>query len=258
MRKLLLATAALLGLAASAEATTIIGLTADNMLVPMDSQAARASRPVRITGADSRVIGIDQRPQDGLLWGLTERGQLVTIDPATGQATERSRLSERFESGGRAVVDFNPAADRLRVMGMSGQNLRVNVANGQAIRDGELKYGDGPMGGTMPRIAAGAYTNSVVGRQGTMLLTLDTLTGTLNVQNPPNDGVQAPRAPLSMSLPPGTAFDILAEGADGNVGFLFAGGALHRIDLQSGVVSGTTRVANVPQTAEIIDIAAMR
>ncbi|MBY0336878.1 MAG: DUF4394 domain-containing protein [Acetobacteraceae bacterium] len=257
MRSLLLAGAACLA-ATAAEAATIIGLTADNTLIRMDSETARAERPVRISGADSRVIGIDQRPQDGLLWGLTERGQLVTIDPATGRATERARLSERFESGGRAVVDFNPAADRLRVMGMSGQNLRVNVANGQAIRDGELKYGDGPNAGTQPRIAAGAYTNSATGRQGTTLLTLDTLMGTLNVQNPPNDGVQAPRAPLSMSLPPGAAFDILAEGTEGNTGFLFAGGALHRLDLQGGVISGTTRVTNLPPASEVVDIAAMR
>ncbi len=90
------------------------------------------------------------------------------------------------------------------------------------------------------------------------MLTLDTLAGSLNVQNPPNDGVQAPRARLSVSLPPGTSFDILAEGEAGNTGMLFADGALHRIDLMSGAVSNTVRVANLPAGAEVIDIAAMR
>jgi hypothetical protein len=257
MRALLLATAAFLSLGAAAQATDIVALTADNQLLRFDSEARRAGAPVRISGADGRVIGIDQRPQDGRLYGLTDAGQIVSLDPATGRATEVSRLSERFESGGRAIVDFNPRADRLRVMGLSGQSLRVNIMTGATVRDGELKNGDGPLAQTRPRITAGAYTNSVDGREGTMLLTLDTLVGALNVQNPPNDGVQAPRARLSMSLPASAAFDILASGASDNIGLVLSEGTLHRLDLMSGALTATGRVAGLP-AAEVIDIAAMR
>ena len=45
-----------------AGAATLIGLTADNALVRIDSETRRAAAPIRITGADGRVIGIDQRP----------------------------------------------------------------------------------------------------------------------------------------------------------------------------------------------------
>jgi hypothetical protein len=256
LRAALLAGSALLGIN-TADAATLLALTADNQLIRVDSETRRAAAPVRVTGADGRLVGIDQRPANGTLYGLTDRGQIVTIDPASGRATQVSRLSESFESGGRAVVDFNPAADRLRVMGMNGTSLRINVETGQTIRDGALKYTNADLAGTQPRITAGAYTNSVAGTQSTMLLTIDTALNQLNLQSPPNDGVQSPRARVSVSLPPGTAFDILADGQGGNTGFLLAGGALHRLDLGSGQVTTLGPVQGLG-SAEILDVAAMR
>src|SRR3712207_1045513 len=130
--------------ASAAEAATLIGLTADNQIFRVDSETRRASAPVRVSGAPGKLVGIDVRPADGKLYGLTDSGQIVTIDSATGMATRVSQLSERFESGGRAGVDFNPVADRLRVMGMNGANLRVNVGTGEAGKDGQPKYKAGP------------------------------------------------------------------------------------------------------------------
>lgn len=256
IRAALLGGASLLGIA-QAEAATLVALTADNQLIRIDSETRRAMAPVRVSGADGRLIGIDQRPANGMLYGLTERGQIVTLDPATGRATEVSRLSESFESGGRAVMDFNPVPDRLRVMGVNGTSLRINVDNGQTIRDGQLKYVNPDLAGTTPRITAGAYLNSFAGAQTTMLLTIDTLLGQLNVQNPPNDGVQAPRARLSVSLPPATAFDILSDGQGGNRGILLAGGALHRLDLETGRVTTEGMVQGLAGV-EILDVAALR
>jgi hypothetical protein len=254
-RTALLASVALLA-GAAAQATTLIGLTADNMLVRLDSETRRAQAPVRIQGADGRVIAVDQRPANGRLYGVTERGQIVTLDPATGRATEVSRLNMPFEFGGRAVADFNPVPDRLRLMGMNGTNFRVNVDTGEVARDGTLKHGDGPLAGTQPRIVAGAYINSVAGATATTLYTLDTLQNALNVQAPPNDGVQAPRARVSTPLPAGVAFDILTEGTN-NTAFLLAGGMLHTLNLADGVVAPRGAVTGLP-AAEVIDIAVLR
>jgi hypothetical protein len=258
MLRFTLAAAAMIAAAQAASATTLLGLTADNALVRIDSETRRAAAPVRITGADGRVLGIDQRPQDGKLYGVTERGQIVTIDPMSGAATQVSRLSTPFESGGRAVIDFNPVANRLRVMGMSGTNLRVNVDTGEAVRDGELKYQAGsPYAETRPRIVAGAYTNSVGGAQATALYTLDSLLGSFNLQAPPNDGVQQPKGQLGMSVPAGLAFDILAGEGGANRGFVLAGGALYAINLDTGALSAGSSIADLP-AAEILDIAAWR
>ena len=256
--RLTLAAFGMIAAAGAAQATTLVGLTADNALVRIDSETRRASAPMRITGADGRVMGIDQRPQDGRLYGVTERGQIVTIDPATGRATQVSRLNTEFQPGGRAVVDFNPVANRLRVMGMNGLNLRVNVDTGEAVRDGALKYATGTaFAEQAPRVTAGAYTNSVAGASATALYTIDTLTRSFNLQAPPNDGVQQPRGEVAAMLPPGVAFDILAGEGGTNMGFLLAGGTLHGVNLETGAATATGPVTGLPQ-AEVIDIAAMR
>ncbi len=245
--------------ASAADAATLIALTADNQLHRIDTETRRASTPVRVSGAAGKLVGIDVRPADGKLYGLTDSGQIVTVDTATGTATRVSQLSERFESGGRAVVDFNPVADRLRVMGMNGANLRVNVGTGEAAKDGQLKYAAGtPWAETQPRVTAGAYTNSVAGTQQTALLTIDSLSRTLNLQAPPNDGVQQPRGEVAASLPAGIAFDILADATGNNRGFLLAEGKLHEVDLQDGRATALGAVSGLPGGAEVIDIAAMR
>jgi hypothetical protein len=248
----------LLGTIGAARAETLLGLTADNHLLRIDTEARRAMAPLRITGAEGRLLGIDQRPADGKLYGVTDAGQIVTIDPATGRATAVSRLSERFEAGGRAVVDFNPVADRLRLMGATGTNFRVNVETGQVARDGQLKYQAGTQGAeTAPRVTAGAYTNSLAGAQATALYTLDTQARSWNLQAPPNDGVQQPKAALPAALPPGVAFDILGDARGGNQGWLLAAGTLHRVDVATGALTQAGAVAGLPQ-AEVIDIAAWR
>ena len=250
---------ALAATASASDAATLIGLTADNQLVSIDTETRRASAPVRVSGAAGKLVGIDVRPADGKLYGLTDSGQIVTIDSATGAVVRVSQLNERFESGGRAVVDFNPVADRLRVMGMNGTSLRVNVQTGEAAKDGQLKYAAGtPWAETAPRVTAGAYTNSAAGAQQTALLTIDSLTRTLNLQAPPNHGVQTPRGEVAKSLPVGPAFDILADGQGNNRGFLLAERTLHDVDLQSGRATALGAVSGLPGGAEVIDIAAMR
>ncbi len=61
-------------------------------------------------------------------------------------------------SGTTFGVDFNPAADRLRIVSDAGQNLRHNVnPNGVTLADGTLNYTAGtPASG----IVAAAYTNN--------------------------------------------------------------------------------------------------
>jgi hypothetical protein len=259
IRRLALAGAALLGLSGMAPsmavAATLVGLTADGQLLRIDTETRRAAAPIRLRGAEGALLGIDVRPADGKLYGLTDSGQIVTIDPMTGMATRVSQLNERFESGGRAAVDFNPVADRLRVMGASGMNFRVNVENGQVAKDGQLKYQPAtPLADTMPRITAGAYTNSIAGAQATMLLTIDSVLGQLNLQAPPNDGVQQMRGRIGQGVPGTAAFDILAEGTT-NTAYLLSGGVLHTLNLENGM---PTVLGPVAGTAEVIDIAAMR
>ena len=91
----------------------------------------------------------------------------MTIDVKSGQATMKSKLSETLKPGVTATFDFNPAADRLRLMGSDGTSLRINVDDGKATVDGSHKYKDGDANaGKTPKVVAGAYTQLLEGHQG--------------------------------------------------------------------------------------------
>jgi len=147
----------------------------------------------------------------------------------------KSKMSETLKPGVTATVDFNPVADRLRVMGSDGSSLRVNVDDGKAMVDGAHKYKDGDVNaGKMPKIVAGAYTNAWKGTQATALYDIDMATNSLVMQAPPNDGVLNTVGALGVVLSGPVAFNIVASQPDRNEAWLVTGGALHAVDLKTG------------------------
>ncbi len=248
--------ASLLALAAgiaSAQAATLVGLTADNKLVKIDTATMAATAPMAISGAD-KIVGIDQRPADGKLYGLTATGQLVIIDHMSGKATAGSMLSEKVTLGPRPVVDFNPVADRLRVIGADGVSLRINVDTGATTVDKPLNYDTTDASAAKkPAVAAGAYTNSMKGAKGTELFHVDGSNGALVLQNPPNDGVLKTRGMVGVTGPADVVMDITNEGEGKNTAYLIAGTALYTVDLASGKATqvGTIKGMN----GKLVDIA---
>src|ERR1700694_1728196 len=206
----------------------IIGLVDGKSIVTIDPAPRKVASKVEVQGA-RMLLGIDVRPADGLLYGVAGDGNIVTIDTKSGQATVRSKLSEMLKPGVTASVDFNPVADRLRVMGSDGTSLRVNVDDGKATVDGSHKYKDGdPNAGKTPKVVAGAYTNSMKGVQSTALYDIDAATGSLVTQAPPNDGVLNTVGALGIALNGPVAFNIVAMNETNNA-WLVAGGALYSV-----------------------------
>src|SRR3954452_17156438 len=112
------------------------------------------------------------------------------MDPAFGKATQKSKLSMPLPEASAITVDFNRVADRLRVIGADGTNLRINVDDGMVAKDGNLKFADADMHkGETPKVVAAAYSNAVKGAKETALYDIDATTGRLLKQAPPNDGV---------------------------------------------------------------------
>lgn len=68
-----------------------------------------------------------------MLYGLQRDGQIVTIDMKSWQATMKSKLDQLLPAGVALTVDFNPVADRMRVFGADGINLRITADDGKAI-----------------------------------------------------------------------------------------------------------------------------
>jgi len=79
-------------------------------------------------------------------------GLRFAYDVTNGRAMQVSRLSERFESGGRAVVDFKHVADPQRVTGVNGTNLRVPKDTAPVGRDAHSQNQHSPAraGATQP------------------------------------------------------------------------------------------------------------
>jgi hypothetical protein len=248
--------AALLGttaLAGAARAETVAALVGDDTIAIVDTAQKKVSKTWKVSGASGKLVGIDVRPADGMLYGVTADGVIWTVDTASGKATQKAKLDMPLPSG-MITVDFNPAADRLRIIGSDGTNLRINVDDGKVTKDGDLKFAESDAHkGKTPKIVAGAYTNSVKGTKETTLYDIDA-TGAVLRQAPPNDGVLNTIGTLGMSGD-GAAFDIVADGQGGNTAWLIAKDTLYRVDLASGKGAEVAKIAGISGTVR--DIAVM-
>jgi Domain of unknown function (DUF4394) len=255
MRVLLLAgivlTAPPLAFARSYE---LLALDASNTLLRFDSARPGDVTATKVRQVAGTLIGIDHRPATGVLYGLSDANDLYTIDAAAGAATLVSTLTVAFDGGPRSGFDFNPQADRLRLLAAGGQNLRVNVDLGATATDGPLRYAAGdPNAGKRPAIAAAAYTSSVANAPSTKLFDIDSDLDVLALQDPPNDGILVTIGPLGADFGPLAGFDIVTDGGEDH-GFAVAGSVLYAVDLASGAaqVLGTI---GAPHGASLIGLA---
>jgi hypothetical protein len=246
----ILKTLAVAGVAATAALTApvakadgwIVGLVDGKSIVTIDPSTRKVTKTMNIRGA-GMILGIDVRPADGMLYGVASDGSIVTIDPRSGQATMKSKLSQAWARSAAVTFDFNPVADRLRLMSAEGVSWRINVDDGMVTVDGSHKYKD--MAGKTPRVVAGAYSNSFKGTKATTLYNIDAATNSLVTQNPPNDGVLNSVGPLGITIKGPVAFNIVATGPDQNAGWLAVGGALYSVDLKTGKATMSGKIAGL-------------
>ncbi|MET3588662.1 hypothetical protein ABID21_004798 [Pseudorhizobium tarimense] len=100
----------------AASAAPVVGLVGDKTLVMFDTDNPPVSETMDVSGVD-RIVGIDLRPSNNTLVGVTPDSTMVTIGMETGAATEVAKMDKPLTTGDApVVVDFNPMADRLRYM----------------------------------------------------------------------------------------------------------------------------------------------
>jgi len=243
LRSILLATIAATAFAGAANAASVAALVGNDTLAVVDTTAKKVTKTMKVTGLSGALIGIDVRPADGMLYGLTDDGSVFTI-AMDGKATKKSQLETMLAKGTVATVDFNPVADRLRVMGADGTSLRANVDDGKVIKDGSHKYADGDMHkGEKPNVIAGAYTHSVKGAKETALFNIDGTIGALVKQAPPNDGVLNAVGKLGMKADT-VAFDIWSDGSK-NDAWLMVKDTLYSVDLMTGKATEAAKISGV-------------
>ncbi|MFE1287431.1 DUF4394 domain-containing protein [Streptomyces sp. NPDC058751] len=241
---------------------TAIGLTSDQRLVGFDvDKPARAWSTGRISGlaGDSRLVGIDFRVQNGKLYGVGDRGGIYTLD-ARAKAWKVSQLTVAL-SGTAFGVDFNPAANRLRVVSDLGQNLRHNIDDPAAplttTVDGTLTNPTMPPS-TALGVTGAAYTNNDLSTTtATTLFDLDTMADRISLQSPANAGTLGPTGNLGVDAAPDAGFDIYYAPATGvNHGFAAIGRAgayrLYGVNLLTGKA---TDKGSFPKKYQVTDLA---
>ncbi|WTX01028.1 DUF4394 domain-containing protein (plasmid) [Streptomycetaceae bacterium NBC_01309] len=196
----------------------VVGLTEDQCLVVFDTRKPGHLKPVgKVTGlaGDSKLVGIDFRVQDGKLYGVGDAGGIYTVDTEAA-AAKVSQLSIAL-NGAHFGVDFNPAADRLRVISDTGQNLRHNVAEpaGTTANDGTLTNPTMPPSTAMGVTGAGYTNNDLNPATATTLFDIDTANDRVSVQSPANAGNLAPTGNLGVDAGPSAGFDVYYSPADG-------------------------------------------
>ena len=222
-------------------------------------------------GPATRLDGIDFRPADGRLYGYSQVNNRVVSINLTNAVTTLVTTPGVASTTANLGIDFNPAADRLRLVNSLDQNLRINLANGAVLDDlTTLAFAAGdPNFGINPTINEAAYTNNDNNPvTGTTLFyidpNLDILVSTIN----PNAGSLMTVGALGVNAGELTGFDILTNinGVNTAYALLTTGGApsLYTVNLNTGAatavgaITGAVRpfslaiVAPVPEPGTLL------
>ncbi|MBT2901255.1 DUF4394 domain-containing protein [Streptomyces sp. McG3] len=242
---------------------SVIGLTSGQRLV--EFRTGEPSKPWqlgKVSGLkkDTKLVGIDFRVQNAKLYGVGDKGGIYTLNTRNAKAAKVSQLTVAL-AGRFFGVDFNPAANRLRVISDTGQNLRHNIDDPAAPRTTTV---DTPLTNptTPPSSAKGvtgaAYTNNDLNADtATALFDIDTTNDRVSLQSPANSGTLAPTGNLGVNAGPNAGFDIyFSHRARTNQGFaaLSVNGAYRFYEVN--VLTGQAEVVGAfPKNHQVTDVA---
>ena len=211
----------------------VLALTARGELIRFNAgQPQRVLSRTRLVGlpAGEQLIGIDFRVARGDLYALSRSARLYLVDPASGQllAVGDGPATAVPLVGTHFGFDFNPAADRIRVVSDAGQNLRLHPDTGANVDgrpdlggvqgDPDLVYEPGDaQAGRAPQVLAAGYTYNPRDEQLTTNFAIDRAQGMLVLQGTregvqpavsPNNGRLTTVGPLGLGPLEAASFDI--------------------------------------------------
>ncbi|MFF2778870.1 DUF4394 domain-containing protein [Streptomyces sp. NPDC058052] len=245
------------------KALRAVGLTGDQRLVEFDVRKPAKTWPLgRVSGlsGDTKLVGIDFRVQNEKLYGVGDKGGVYTLSTADAKARKVSQLTVTL-AGSAFGVDFNPAANRLRVISDTGQNLRHNIDDPAAplttTVDGTLTNPTMPPTTAMG-VTGAAYTNNDLNAAtATTLFDLGTMADRISLQSPANAGTLAPTGDLGVDAALDAGFDIYYNPAAGtNHGFAaIRSGAAYRLYAVDVLTGKATGQGAFPAKYQVTDLA---
>jgi hypothetical protein len=255
----------------SGRSLNAVGLTTDGRLVRFSTDTPGRTRNSgqvqKGLSGDQSLIGIDYRVQDGKLYGVGNNGGIYTLSTADASAAKVAQLTVGLV-GTVFGVDFNPAANRLRVISNTGQNLRHNIDDATATAPplAGMTQNDGTL--TIPPattpaagVTGAAYTNNDLdANTATTLFDIDTMNDTVVVQSPANNGLLAPAGKLQVDAGISVGFDIYSRNrfgvTQGNNGFatvsVLGRYSLFQVNLLTGKLS---RAGGFRADTQVVDLA---
>lgn len=155
----------------------------------MDLISFQATKPDRILSSvavkglrsGDSIIGIDYRVNKKMLYAVSRAGQVYTLDSASGNLTPVGSNPHIKLVGSKFGVNFNPAADKIRVVSDKGQNLRFHPDTGVlAGTDNTLRYAENDVQeADVSTVGATAYTYNAKNDQMTTNFVVDLRLGML-------------------------------------------------------------------------------
>ncbi|MCI0358898.1 MAG: DUF4394 domain-containing protein [Planctomycetaceae bacterium] len=203
---------------------TLVALTSTDRLLTFDSATPwliQRNVPVSGLAAGESLSSIDARPANGVLYGVSNRNLVYTLNAATGVATRvGSGPATIAQVGGFVGIDFNPNVDRLRLVTGANQNLRFNPDTGAIVAgDTNLAFAGGDPNQLLdPTVVDAAYDRNF---QGSNLTTAFGIDPNLNIlvriggvdgTPSPNGGQVFTVGSLGLNVGNRVGFDITASG----------------------------------------------
>ncbi len=246
-----------------------LALTSAGRLITFNLAQGAVRTATAVTGLQGGevLLGLDVRPggtTPNQAIALGSSGRLYVIDPSTAAATVKATLiadpndaTAAFTAltGAQFGIDFNPAADRLRVVSNTSQNLRINADTGATITDGDLNVAATPRAG----VTAVAYTNSFSTTCRTALFYVDTTTDELFTTTAPNGGALTLIGALGVNADAVSAFDIVTASAGTNraLASLTVGGtnSLYEVNLTTGAATSLVAFTGLMASETVMGLA---
>lgn len=124
--------------AANAYAADLVAINSSNQISVFNADNAADAVFKSITGdaLGESFIGIDLRPSNNLVYGITRSNKIYTLDANTGSSTFVANLGSAIIAGNKSYgFDFNPVADingasSLRLVSSAGDNYAINANTG--------------------------------------------------------------------------------------------------------------------------------
>lgn len=170
----------------NANAANLVAINSSNQIgvFNVSNSADAVFKNISGDAAGESFIGIDLRPSNNTVYGITRSNKIYTIDAYTGNSTFVANLANPIVASNNSYgFDFNPVADiggaaSLRLISSSGDNYAVNVNTGAVTLATSL----------IPGFTGVAYTNSNPNNPSTVpsstaLFYINSVNDTLNVAN---------------------------------------------------------------------------